>query len=100
MKYNTSLFGLLALCGGLFLSACTSVNTFPNIARPGDTVSFMVAGSAQTKKQNVMVQLTDANNQVFDLQSLGLVRSVFNLRPEGRAVGMHYSDYLESYIPW
>jgi hypothetical protein len=60
----------------------------------------MVAGSAQTRKQNVTVQLTDANNQVFDLQALGLVRSVFNLRPEGRAVGMHYSDYLESYVSW
>ncbi len=100
MKNNINFLGLAALCGGLFLSACTSVNTFPSIARPGDTVSFMVAGSAQTKKHNVTVQLTDASNQVFDLQALGLVRSVFNLRPDGRASGMHYSDYLESYISW
>jgi len=37
---------------------------------------------------------------VFDLQALGLVRSVFNLRADGRAVGQHYSPYLDSYISW
>lgn len=89
-----------ALLGSLVLAGCSSVTTFPNIARAGDTVSFMVGGSAQTKKENVTVQLTDANNQVFDLQALGLVRSVFNLRPDGRAVGMHYSYYLDSYVSW
>lgn len=89
-----------ALLGLLVLAGCSSTTTFPKIARAGDTVSFMVGGSAQTRKQNVTVQLTDANNQVFDLQALGLVRSVFNLRPDGRAVGMHYSDYLESYVSW
>ncbi len=100
MKYNINLFGLVALCGGLFLSACTSVNTFPNIARPGDTVSFMVGGSALAKKENVSVILTDSGGQVFDLQALGRVRSVFNLRADGRAVGTHYSPYLDSYISW
>jgi len=93
-------YSCLALLGSFVLAGCTSTATFPKIARAGDTVSFMVAGSAQTKKQNVTVQLTDASNQVFDLQALGLVRSVFNLRPDGRASGMHYSDYLESYISW
>ncbi|MHB1214297.1 MAG: hypothetical protein ACYCY9_04850 [Thiobacillus sp.] len=76
------------------------MTTFPKIARAGDTVSFMVAGSAQIRKQNVTVQLTDAYNQVFDLQALGLVRSVFNLRADGRAVGMHYSPYLYIYNSW
>ena len=100
MKFNISLFGLVALCGGLLLSGCTSVNTFPNIARPGDTVSFMVGGSALARKENVSVALTDSGGQVFDLQALGLVRSVFNLRADGRAVGQHYSPYLDSYISW
>ena len=100
MKFNINVFGLVALCGGLCLSACTSVNTFPNIARPGDTVSFMVGGSAQARKENINVALTDSGGQVFDLQALGLVRSVFNLRADGRAVGQHYSPYLDSYISW
>ena len=100
MKFNIKLSGLLALCGGLLLSACTSVNTFPNIARPGDTFSFMVGGSAQVRKENISITLTDAGGQVFDLQALGKVRSVFNLRADGRAVGTHYSPYLDSYISW
>ena len=100
MKFNIKLLGLFALCGGLLLSACTSVNTFPNIARPGDTFSFMVGGSAQARKENIGITLTDAGGQVFDLQALGMVRSVFNLRADGRAVGTHYSPYLDSYISW
>jgi len=100
MKFNINLLGLFALCGGLLLSACTSVNTFPNIARPGDTFSFMVGGSAQAQKENISITLTDAGGQVFDLQALGRVRSVFNLRADGRAVGQHYSPYLDSYISW
>jgi hypothetical protein len=31
---------------------------------------------------------------------LGLVRSVFNLRADGRAHGTHYSPYLDSFISW
>jgi hypothetical protein len=100
MKFNIKLPGLFALCGGLLVSACTSVNTFPNIARPGDTFSFMVGGSAQVRKENIGITLTDAGGQVFDLQALGMVRSVFNLRADGRAVGTHYSPYLDSYISW
>lgn len=100
MKTNFSLLGLLAICGSLLLSACSSVNTFPSLARPGDTVSLMVGGSAQARKENVSAILTDAAGNVFDLQALGRVRSVFNLRADGRALGTHYSPYLESYISW
>lgn len=89
------LLGLLALLAG-----CAGVNTFPAIARPGDTVSLMVGGSAQANRDNVSAVLTDAGGQVFDLQALGLVRSVFNLRADGRAHGMHYSPYLDSFISW
>jgi len=60
----------------------------------------MVGGSAQARKDNVGVVLTDAGGQVFDLQALGLVRSVFNLRADGRAIGQHYSPYLDSNISW
>ena len=100
MKFNIKLLGLFALCGGLLLSACTSVNTFPNIARPGDTFSFMVGGSAQVRKENIGITLTDAGGQVFDLQALGMVRSVFNLRADGRAVGLHYGSYFDRYVSW
>lgn len=89
------LLGLLALLAG-----CAGVNTFPAIARPGDTLSMMVGGSAQANRDNVSAVLTDAGGQVFDLQALGLVRSVFNLRADGRAYGMHYSPYLDGVISW
>jgi hypothetical protein len=100
MKFNINLLGLLAVCGALLVSGCTSVNTFPNIARPGDTVSFMVGGSAQARKENISATLTDAGGQVFDLQAMGLVRSVFNLRADGRAVGQHYGAYFDRYVSW
>ena len=97
MKFNIKLIGLTGL---LFLTACTAVNTFPTIARPGDTVSVMVGGSAKVRKENLGVVLTDAGGNVFDLRALGLVRSVFNLRSDGRAVGLHYIDYLSSNRSW
>jgi len=84
----------------LFLQGCTSVNTFPTIARAGDTVSIMVGGTEKARKDTIAVTLTDVNSTTWDLQSLGLVRSVFNLRTDGRAEGLHYSPYLDSYISW
>jgi hypothetical protein len=82
------------------LPGCVSVNTFPAIAHPGDTVSMMIGGSANANKSNVSVTFTDASNQTWDLQAQGLVRSVFNLRPDGRANGQHYSSHLDTYISW
>jgi hypothetical protein len=82
------------------LPACTSVNTFPTIARAGDTVSVMVGGSERARKETINVTLKDANNQTWNLKSLGLVRSLFNLRTDGRANGLHYSSYLEGDISW
>lgn len=84
----------------LSLQACTSVNTFPMIARAGDTVSVMVGGSEQARKTTISASLQDANGQTWDLKSLGLIRSVFELRTDGRAYGAHYSPYLDSYMPW
>jgi len=84
----------------LLMQACTSVNTFPMIARAGDTVSVMVGGSEKVRKETISVTLTDSNGQIWDLKSLGLVRSVFNLRTDGLANGLHYSSYSESIIPW
>lgn len=83
-----------------FLQACTGVNTFPTVARPGDTVSVMVGGSEKVRKDTIDVSLTDINGVVWDLQSLGLVRSTFNLRPEGIAYGMHYSDFINTEFSW
>lgn len=84
----------------LALQACTSVNTFPTIARAGDTVSVMIGSSELARKETVDVTLRDVNGQRWDLKALGLVRSVFNLRMDGRAEGMHYSSYLDSDISW
>lgn len=91
---------MLGLCVLALLSGCTSVNTFPNIARPGDTVSVMIGGSEKANKNSVAATFTDAMGQSWDLKALGLVRSVFNLRTDGRANGAHYSPYLDNYISW
>lgn len=84
----------------LSLPACTTVNTFPMSARVGDTVSLMVGGSEQARKETINASLTDADGQTWDLKSLGLVRSVFNLRMDGRASGLHYSSYIDLNISW
>jgi hypothetical protein len=96
--YKISLTGILILLAGL--QGCTSVNTFPMIARAGDTISVMVGGSEKARKDTISVSLTDANNQTWDLRSSGLVRSVFNLRTDGRAHGLHYSSYSSGFMPW
>lgn len=92
------LVGILVML--VVLPACTGVNTFPMIARAGDTVSVMVGGSETARKETAGVTLRDANGQVWDLKALGLVRSVFNLRMDGRAGGLNYSSYLDSDISW
>ncbi len=79
---------------------CAAVNTFPTIARPGDTISVMAGGSEQARKDSISVSLTDSNNVQWDLQALGLVRSVFNLRPDGRAYGLYYSPYFDIENSW
>lgn len=98
MRYRTGL--ALLLVTWLVASGCTAVNTFPMAARPGDTISVMVGGSEQARKDSIGVVLTDAGGGEYDLQALGLVRSVFNLRADGRAHGLHYSDYLDAFISW
>lgn len=82
------------------LSACVGVNTYPTIARAGGTVTVMVGGTEKARKETVDVSLTDAASQVWNLKTMGLVRSVFNLRTDGNAYGAHYSSYLDSYISW
>lgn len=101
MKNNyIKLLSVLVLCAWTLLSGCTSVNTFPSIARPGDTVSLMIGGSEWANKNSVSATFTDAAGQRWDLKALGLVRSVFNLRTDGRANGAHYSSYQDSYVSW
>lgn len=84
----------------LLLNGCASVNTFPTVARAGDTVSIMVGGTENARKETIAVILTDINGLDWDLRALGLVRSVFNLRSDGRAQGLHYSAYLDTYVSW
>lgn len=97
MKRNYAWFIFIIL---LLMQGCAGVTTFPMIARAGDTVSVMIGGSNTSRKENVDVSLTDAGGQTWNLKSLGLVRSVFNLRTDGLAYGMHYSPYLDLYYPW
>ncbi|MCW9014346.1 MAG: hypothetical protein OQL06_11230 [Gammaproteobacteria bacterium] len=84
----------------MILQGCAGVNTFPTVARAGDTVSAMIGGSENARKETTLVTLTDINETEWDLQALGLVRSVFNLRADGRAEGTHYSRYIDSYFSW
>jgi len=84
----------------IFINGCTAVSSFPTIARPGDTVALMIGGSEKARKSTIEVILTDENSQQWNLQELGKVRSVFNLRADAKAEGMHYSSYLESFISW
>jgi len=95
-KFATSLLFLAVVV----FQGCTAVNTFPTTARPGDTISVMVGGSENARKDTVSASLTDGNNVVWDLQALGLIRSVFSLRPDGRAYGLHYSDTVGISAPW
>jgi len=90
----------LLLLSFLVLQGCAAVNTFPTIARAGDTVSLMVGDSENARKQSVSVSLIDSSNTSWDLQSLGLVRSVFSVRPDGRSEGLHHSTLLELGTPW
>lgn len=92
--------GLMLTVVAASLTGCTAVKTFPVAARSGDTISVMIGGSEQARKETVDVTLTDASGGVWDLQTQGLVRSVFNLRADGRAHGLHYSSYLDSFFPW
>ena len=87
---NLVKFNAFVVVAVAFLQGCTGVNTFPTIARAGDTVSVMIGGSEAASTNTVGVSLV-APNRTYDLQGEGFVRSVFNLRADGRADGMHYS---------
>jgi len=99
-KTNRMIFILLGFLSLLLAQGCTSVATFPTVARAGDTVSIMVGGTEKARKDTIVVTLTDVTGQAWDLQALGSVRSVFNLRADGLAQGSHYSSYLNSYVSW
>jgi hypothetical protein len=60
---------------------------------------MMMGGSENARTDTVSVILTQGSNQ-WDLQALGLVRSVFNLRPDGVAAGAHYSPYERTFVSW
>lgn len=100
MKTRKAVTGVFLIIVLAVLNACTAVSSFPTIARAGDTVSIMVGGTEQARKDTISVSLTDSNGGVWNLQALGKVRSVFNLRADAKAKGTHYSSYLESYISW
>ncbi len=90
----------LLLLAMLLFQGCTAVNTFPTIARQGDTISVMAGGSEDARKDTTSISLTDNNGVVWDLQTLGLVRSVFNLRTTGTAYGTSYSKFTTIENSW
>jgi len=92
------LTGLLILLA--ILQGCAAVNTFPTVARAGDTVSVMVGGSEKARKETTTVILTDFDGVQWDLNAQGLVRSLFILRTDARSNGMQYSPYLDIYNSW
>lgn len=101
MKKNYSkLLNVLVACIWAMLSGCTSVNTFPTIARPGDTVTLLIGGSEKAKKTDLSAIFTDASGHAWDLQALGLVRSVFDLRSDGRAYDLHYGSSNDKQFSW
>jgi len=82
------------------LQGCASVSSFPSMARSGNTVSLMIGGSEKARKETIDVVLTDVNGVAWDLQALGKVRSVFNLRMDAKAEAQNYSSFLDAYFPW
>lgn len=91
---------ILLIFAMVMLPGCAAVNTFPSIARQGDTVSVMIGGSEAARKNTIDATLTDSDQVTWDLKALGLIRSVFNLRPEGRAHGLHYSGFINKETTW
>jgi len=94
---------LAALCLVILplLVGCAGVRTFPSVARAGDTVAMMAGGSERASVTTIGATVTSAaTGQVWDLQTLGLVRSVFNVRPDGTSVGSLYGPYSHTYWPW
>lgn len=83
-----------------FVVGCANVFTFPTIARKNDTVALMIGGSEDARKESISAILTDVNETEWDLQALGLIRSVFSVRPDGRAEGLYYSAEFDIELPW
>ncbi len=99
-RLKTAFILYCCLLSLLLIQGCTAVATFPTVARAGDTVSVMIGGTEKARKSTISVILTDGGGQQWDLQLLGKVRSVFNLRADARAEGSHYSSYIDSYVSW
>ena len=97
MHYWKTIAGLVSLL--LLIQGCTGVNTFPTIARPGDTVAMMLAGSELVDKDTIDVTLSQGATS-WDLadpdgngdRSDSLIRSIFEVRADGRAHGLSYSS--------
>lgn len=101
LRPSVGLIAVISLATFPLLHGCAGIRTFPSMARAGDTVTMMVGGSEKASTATVDVTVTaDATGQVWDLQALGLVRSVFNVRPDGTAYGLHYASYIDRYISW
>ena len=91
---------LICLIMFTLLQACSSVNSFPSIARAGSTVSVLIGGSEKARKETVDVTLIDVNGVYWDLKALGLVRSVFNIQMDSKSVGQNYSSYIDLFTSW
>ena len=100
---NLNLRNQALLAGSIFLlflfQGCTGINTFPTIARPGDTVTMMLGGSEQVSKDTIDVTLVQGSS-TWNLadpngdsdRSDSKIRSVFEVRTDGRARGLNYNN--------
>ena len=97
---NLQTYKIIIILSLLMLQACASVNTFPTLARAGSTVSVLVGGSDDARKETTAVTLTDINGGIWDLKAMGLVRSLFNVQMDNKSVGKNYSSFLDTFTPW
>lgn len=95
------LLGLLML----LLGGCAGVQTFPNIARSGDTVAVAAGWKQNYSRDNLMVMITDANGLVVVYPPGDpAVRAVVNLYPDPLAsmvvsdkTGQDLTPYARTY---
>lgn len=66
-----------------FLSGCSGVQTFPNMARAGDTVSVGMGWQKQFKRSNTTVTITPSvGDPIVYLPGDPAVRAIINLYPD------------------
>jgi len=75
------LFGILVL--SLLVLGCSGVQTYPGVARAGDTVSIAAGWKHGFSRDNITVTITDADaNTIVYLPGDPAIRAVINMYPD------------------